>query len=154
MASNEIENEFQEILDYYKKQKNSNSQEIIVELLRETQDIYGCIPEDVQKTIASTMDIKESYLVSLIKLYPSLKSAPCRHRIIVCNGARCKNKDAEKLMGAIRKELADKSGSCFQISTRNCLKLCRKAPNLIIDSDYYSFVKPEEIPGILEKYRI
>lgn len=47
--------EFQEAAAYYASLNTPSDQAILVEFLRETQDIFGCIPNDAKEQIASIM---------------------------------------------------------------------------------------------------
>lgn len=150
--------EFKEILDYYKDNKQTGSQEQIVELLRETQDLYSFIPLEAQEEIAKAMDIKPTALKTLIKLYPSLKVSNYKHKITICLGSRCGSKKASSILAALEKELKTKQGGIssdgkFALYSQNCLKNCKKSPNITIDEDLYTYVKPEEIHQILNKYK-
>ena len=50
--------EFQEAAAYYASLNTPSDQAILVEFLRETQDIFGCIPNDAKEQIASIMQVK------------------------------------------------------------------------------------------------
>ena len=151
-----MEKELQEILDYYKGQSNSKEQDTLVAMLREIQELMGCIPVDVQKRIATEFDVKQSILATIIKLYPSLKSVNYKHRIIACSGARCGAKDGGAILMAIRKELGiekdglSKDGN-FYLTVQNCLKQCKTAPNFYIDGVLYHNVKESEVSKILKE---
>lgn len=66
--------EFQEAAAYYASLNTPSDQAILVEFLRETQDIFGCIPNDAKEQIASIMQVKPALIDTLIRLYPSLSS--------------------------------------------------------------------------------
>lgn len=141
--------ELEEIINYYGGLPKPSSQENTVSALREIQELLGCIPLDIQELLAERLDIKPVLISSLIKLYPSLTSAPRRHKITLCLGVQCSQKDAAVLEDALIKAI---SGRPFLLSTKNCLKHCRTAPNLQIGQDIYRGVRPEELETILKKY--
>ena len=45
-----------------------------------------------------------------------------------------------------------RESGAFKIMMKECLKQCKTAPNLMVDSDSYGHVKPEEVAAILSKY--
>lgn len=138
-----------EILAYYCSQPDAANQDNLVAMLREIQEQLGCIPADVQEDIANTLAIKPIVIRQLIKLFPSLTSAPRRHRITVCTGPSCNESQSGLLLEALRQSIHKKP---FILTTKNCLKQCRTAPNMKIDEDFYASVRPEDIPDILGHY--
>ncbi len=143
------EDALNEIIGYYGSQSDAKNQENLVAMLREIQELLGCIPEDVQEDIATALSLKPIVIRQLIKLFPSLTSSPRRHKITVCTGPACSAAQSGLLLETLREAIRSKP---FTLNVKNCLKQCRTAPNLRIDDDLYASVKPEEIPGILSHY--
>lgn len=143
---------WQEIIEYYEAQRDAGSQDNIVALLREVQDVYGYIPTEKTAAMAERLGIKEAVILKLIKLYPSFKKAPYSHWITVCTGTRCAEKGASAVFEAVMKAVEAKGSGSFKIVMKECLKRCGTAPNLMVDGDSYGNVKPEDIASILEKY--
>ncbi|RGZ03344.1 hypothetical protein DXA14_16545 [Hungatella hathewayi] len=92
------ERQWREIVDYYSSQRDAGSQENIVEMLREVQELYGYIPSEKTGAMAEATGVKQTLLLQLIKLYPSFKKAPYGHCITVCTGARCGDKGSRKFL--------------------------------------------------------
>lgn len=141
--------ELNQIICYYASQPHPGNQENLVALLREVQELLGCIPVDVQEDISAALSLKPIVIRQLIKLFPSLTSAPRRHKITVCTGPACGAARSELLLDTLREAIRDKP---FILTVKNCLKQCRTAPNVRIGDDLYPSVKPEEIPDILKHY--
>lgn len=146
------ERQWQEIVDYYGGQRDAKSQENIVEMLREVQELYGYIPSEKTGAMAEAFGVKQAVLQQLIKLYPSFKKAPYGHCITVCTGARCGGRGAAEVFEAVLKAVEGRESGAFKIVMKECLKQCKNAPNLMVDSDSYGLVKPEEVSSILSKY--
>lgn len=147
----------EEILSYYEKEGAGIRQEVLVEMLREIQEVYGCITAAVQEKAADRLHVKRSVIENLIRLYPSLKAEKSRHTITVCTGRQCQMKGGIAVLEAIEKELGIGPGETtedgnFTLTKRSCLKHCRMAPNMMIDDELYTFVKPGDIGKILKKY--
>lgn len=152
----ETENKLKEILSYYKSQPAE--QDIYIEMMREILDVTGQLSEPLLEWIAREMEVKPSFLSCLVKFSPDLRRYAYEHEIIVCTGARCARKDSLKLLRALKKELQpDKNGISrdkkIRLSTRNCLKHCKTAPNLLVDKELIDAVTPEQLPDILRKLR-
>ena len=62
-----------EILDYYRGLPERSSQEAIVEMLRELQDIHGCISPYMLEQAAEAAGVRDSMVQAICKRYPSLK---------------------------------------------------------------------------------
>ena len=146
------ERQWQEIVDYYGGQKDAKSQDNIVEMLREVQGLYGYIPSEKTGAMADTLGVKQTLLLQLVKLYPSFKKAPYGHCITVCTGARCGSEGSAEVFEAVLKAVETRESGAFKIMMKECLKQCKTAPNLMVDSDSYGHVKPEEVAAILSKY--
>lgn len=138
-----------EIIRYYCQQPNAANQENLVAMLREVQELLGCIPMDVQEDISAALSLKPIVIRQLIKFFPSLRSAPRRYKITVCTGPSCSFAESGILLDALREAIRSKP---FTLTVRNCLKQCRTAPNLRIDEDLYASVKPGDLPEILGRY--
>lgn len=146
------ERQWQEIVDYYGGQKDAKSQDNIVEMLREVQELCGYIPSEKTGAMADALGVKQTLLLQLIKLYPSFKKAPYGHCITVCTGARCGSEGSAEVFEAVLKAVETRESGAFKIVMKECLKQCKTAPNLMVDSDSYGHVKPEEVAAILSKY--
>lgn len=154
MNAKEQEREIQGIFEYYISHPDAGSQEMLVEMLREFQELLGCIPEGIQERIASELNIKPSVIAYIIKRYPSLKNAAYCHTITVCMGKNCIRKNAD-ILELLKKELdVDKDGISADrtvlLRTKNCLKHCRTAPNIMIDGAIQSNVTKQSILEELE----
>ena len=62
------ERQWREIVDYYSSQRDAGSQENIVEMLREVQELYGYIPSEKTRAMAEATGVKQTLLLQLIKL--------------------------------------------------------------------------------------
>lgn len=150
--------ELKEIISYYGTLKTEYRQDELIQLLREIQEIFGCISPEIQREISNELNIGLPILRTLIKQYPSLKEQSSRHHITVCTGRNCHDKGCRKLIEKIEKDTGAGPGETtadgrFQIQTQSCLKHCSTAPNIKVDEEIYTRVSKKEIPTILKKYR-
>ena len=158
IGDDRMEEQLIEILEYYKNETNSKEQETLVEMLREIQELLGCIPTDIQNRIAKEFGIKETMIATLIKLYPSLKAANFKHRIVACTGARCMSKEGGQIYEALKKELEvgsdglSKDGTVY-VTTQNCLKRCKMGPNIYIDGEMYSQLTISDAKDLVQKLK-
>lgn len=144
-----------EILDYYRGLPERSSQESIVEMLRELQDVHGSISPCVLEQAAEAAGVRDSMVQAICKRYPSIKTAPYSHEIILCTGRNCVAKGSLTVMDELRKRLGVGENGISEdgtvcLRTRNCLKNCRKAPNVMVDGRMYSGLDAE---GILRELK-
>ena len=102
--------EFQEAAAYYASLNTPSDQATLVEFLRETQDIFGCIPNDAKEQIASIMQVKPALIDTLIRLYPSLSSQTYQKEIILCTGSTCSSKQSALLLRKLEQKLQIRQG--------------------------------------------
>lgn len=136
-----------EILGYYSSMTSPSSQDNIVSMLQEIQELYGCISPEHSAMAAEAAGVKETVIDCIMKLYKSLKPAPYRHRLTVCTGKNC-HREEKDFLDTIKKELGIKgkippsgalsSDQKILLETRDCLKQCRTAPNFLLDGKLYT----------------
>ena len=156
MSENRKQEQIEEIFSYYGNQKDKATQEMVVALLKELQEVEGCISVGLRKRVVEVTGITDNFLTCIIKMCPSIKESANVHEIIACTGERCGNKNGMEILRNIKKELAiGKDGMSrdgnFKLQTRNCLKQCRTAPNLMIDGKIYSGQELEDIKKLFQK---
>lgn len=157
MEREEQEKAIEAILDYYRKLEDSASQDNVVTMLREIQEVCGCIPPDLQQRAADAAGVKLSAVTCIMKLYKSLKPAAYRHKLTVCTGPRCAAANGA-LLEAAKKELGTRSDGIssdgvFCLETSGCLKHCRTAPNVMIDGKLYPDMTEEKLVKLLREMK-
>lgn len=145
----------EEILNYYGSLPDRNSQENIVAMLRELQEVNGCIGPALTQQAAQTAGVKAAVIQVILKRYPSLKPAPFFHEIVVCTGRSCAGKGNGELLQDLKIRLNIKKNGISAdgkvcLRTRNCLKNCRTAPNILVDGVLYSGKTVDEIIKIIK----
>ena len=142
--------EFQEAAAYYASLNTPSDQAILVEFLRETQDIFGCIPNDAKEQIASIMQVKPALIDTLIRLYPSLSSQTYQKEIILCTGSTCSSKQSALLLRKLEQKLQIRQGEVtsdgtYLLRTQKCFKQCGQGPNMKVGDKMYHHVTAELI---------
>lgn len=148
----------EEIFSYYSAQKDRHTQEMVVALLRELQEVQGYITPVLKKRVLETTGVAEGFLETILRLHPSIKQSANLHEILACTGERCGNKGGMEILRQLRKELdISKDGmskdGMFRLRTQNCLKKCKTSPNLMIDGVVYSGTELADLKKLLQKVR-
>lgn len=144
------DNQTHEILAYYRNLSGRASQETIVEMLRELQDLHGCISPAIRELAAEAAGVKPSMIQTIVKRMPSLKESAYIHEIVLCTGGRCTPKGNMEILRDLKQKLGiGKDGISGDgrvcLKTRACLKHCRTAPNVMIDGCMYSGKNADDI---------
>lgn len=148
--------QIEEIFSYYSQQVDRGSQEMVVALLRELQEVNGFLSLELKERVEQITGVSPKYLKCLIKMYPTLKEQNIEHEIIACTGERCGKKDSFLILKELQKELdiqanGVSSNGKFRLRTQNCLKKCGTAPNIMVDGILYSGKHLKDIKRLLEK---
>lgn len=123
----------EEAISYYKKQGAPRDQIALTGLLREIQQEYGGIPEYLLKQIAAAYEIKESFLLAIIRRIPSLRLGDS-HLLELCAGPNCGKHAA---LAASAEKLHAASGKKFALKFTPCMRMCGKGPNIKWDGTIY-----------------
>ena len=80
------------------------------------------------------------------------------HVIGVCLGTACYVKGSQKVLDRLAEELEVEVGKTtkdgkFTLNATRCLGACGLAPVMMIGDEVYGRLVPDDIPGILDKYR-
>lgn len=158
MDAQDRASQIDDILSYYGGMRDKKEQAVIVELLKELQEVNSFLTPELQQRAADTCGVTPSFIQLLIRTYPSLKKAPYAHEITMCSGARCHAKGGADLIREAKHllKIGEDSLSAdgkWLLKTQNCLKNCRTSPNMRIDGKLYSHMTKEKLRDILAKTR-
>ena len=120
-----------ELLDYYKRQGAPSDQTALVNLLKELQQEHGGIPRWALGEIAEAYQIKESFLLAVIKRIPSLRLQDT-HLLQLCAGPNC---GKHTQLAAEAEKLCKLKG--VELKYMGCQRMCGKGPNLKFDGKLY-----------------
>lgn len=146
-SQNEYKIQIKEILDYYSGLERRASQEIIVDMLRELQELCGCISHALMEMAADAAGVKTSTIQAIVKRIPSLKETAYQKEILICVGKNCAAKGNLELLEKVKKRLEINGDGISRdgkvcLKTRACLKHCRTAPNVMVDQ---CLCRPDEL---------
>ena len=128
-------------------------------VLQKAQDIYGYLPEEVQRHIALALDIPYSEVFGVVTFYAQFLLNPKgTHPVAVCLGTACYVKGSGILMEKLEELLGIKGGGItadlkFSLDATRCIGACGLAPVLTIGEDVYGRLEPSMLEDILAKYR-
>ena len=151
------------------KDKYAQLQQVIAELkdqpgalmpvLQKAQGIFGCVPMDVQKIIAEGLGVTLSEVYGVATFYSQFSLEPSgKYTISVCLGTACYVKGSQKVLDRLSEELQTPVGKTspdglFTLNATRCLGACGLAPVMTVNDEVYGRLVPDDIPGILAKYK-
>jgi len=145
--------EFEEMIGYYRQQGAPQDQQMLIELLRETQQENGGVLSQAMLTrIAGAYGIKETMLQALIRRVPGLRCEAVPHRLEICGTCR----SGAKLRDYIEKTYKVKSGSDnveagFSYHVTPCMKNCKNGPSVRWDGRLYGNANVELIRELIRE---
>ena len=131
----------------------------VMRSLQGAQDIFGCVTKDIQVRIAEGLNVPLAEVYGVATFYSQFSlEARGQYIIGVCMGTACYVKGAKDVLEKVSETLATPVGKTspdglFTIRDTRCLGACGLAPVMMINDDVYGRLVPEDIPGILDKYR-
>ena len=131
----------------------------LMPVMQKAQDIFGCLSFPVQELIATEMDIPMSDIYGVATFYSQFALEPeGEHVIGVCMGTACYVKNSQHVLEELTKVLEIEPGKTtadrkFSLEATRCLGCCGLAPVMMIDDQVYGRLVPEDVKGIVEKYR-
>ena len=146
--------QLQELIESLKDQPGA-----LMPVLQGAQDIFGCVPEDVQRTIAAGLHVPLSEVYGVATFYSQFSLAPKgKYLISVCLGTACYVKGSQKILDKLCEVLQVPVGGTtpdgrFTLEPTRCLGACGLAPVMMINGEVYGRLTPDDIPGIIDSYR-
>ena len=137
----------------------SRGREDIIELLKEAQQRFGYVPEEVMTELAQSLEIPINEVYGVASFYSFLSIKPLGRNVIrICQSLPCYLKYCQTIIETVEKELGIKPGETtpdgrFSFQLTNCIGLCDRAPAMMINNDAHVDLTPEKISQILQNYK-
>lgn len=131
----------------------------IMPCLQEAQEIYGYLPVVVQTMIAKGLGVPLEEVFGVSTFYSQFSLTPKgKYNISVCLGTACYVKGAAAILEQITKNIGIQPEECtpdglFSLTACRCIGACGLAPVMTINDEVYGRLVPEEVDGILAKYK-
>ncbi len=138
--------------------ENKNEPGATLAILQKAQDIYGYLPEEVQRHIALSLGIPFSEVYGIATFYAQFQLNPKgEHPVSVCLGTACYVKGSGKIMEKLQEMLGIPAGGItedlkFSLDATRCIGACGLAPVMTVGDDVYGRLEPNMLKGILAKY--
>jgi NADH-quinone oxidoreductase subunit E len=127
--------------------------------LQLAQEKHGYLSPDALRETADALGTTPAFCESVASFYDMLHLAPIGRRLVeVCTNLSCALVGAQRVVEAFEETLGVRPGETTEdgeitFRTVECLGGCGYATVVAIDERYRQFVKPEDVPGIVEEVR-
>lgn len=131
----------------------------LLSILKEVQDRYNYLSEDIILDIAEGLDISPGEVYEVATFYSFLSTKPVGENTIkICKSIPCFLKNCDAIIKTIEKELGIEPGETtddgkFSFQLTNCIGACDIAPAMMIDKRTYGNLTPDKVAKILELYK-
>ena len=139
--------------------KHKGQEGALIPVLHEAQEIFGYLPEQVQKIIADGLDISLAEVYGVATFYARFSLEPKgKYNIQVCMGTACYVKGADKVLEKLQEVLGVEPGKCtedglFSIEATRCVGACGLAPVMVVNEEVYGKATPAMVEEVIAKYR-
>ena len=130
----------------------------LVSILQDVQAEHNYLPREVLEEVSKGLGVPLSQVYSVATFFKALSLTPRgRHLINVCLGTACHVRGAVKVLEAVERDLAIKSGETtedlnFTLETVNCVGACALGPVVIVDGEYHGQMKTDKVKDVLANY--
>lgn len=131
----------------------------LMPVLQEAQNIFGYVPLDVQEKIADGLGTTLAEVYGVATFYAQFSLEPKGQYVVgVCLGTACYVKGSQKVLDKLSEVLRVPVGKTtddgrFTLNATRCLGACGLAPVMMVNDEVYGRLTPDEVPGIIAKYR-
>lgn len=140
-------------------EKHKNTQGAVMPVLQQAQEVYGYLPVEVQTMIADGLGVPLEEVYGVSTFYSQFSLTPKgKYNISICLGTACYVKGSAAILDKVTSILGIQPEECtsdglFSLTACRCIGACGLAPVLTVNDDVYGRLTPEEIDGILAKYK-
>lgn len=127
--------------------------------LHDAQEIFGCIPLEVQKIISEELGESIAKINGVVTFYSRFSIEPKgKHVIGVCLGTACYVRGSQNVLDAFSEELGIKAGETtadgtYTLEATRCIGACGLAPVFTIDGKVYGRSNPTMAREVLKELR-
>jgi NADH:ubiquinone oxidoreductase subunit E len=130
----------------------------LIPVLKETQDICGYLPKQVQHRIAEGLHLSSSQVFGVISFYAFFTTVPRgKHIIRVCMGTACYVRGSKEILGNLQRVLDVEVGGItrdrkYSLEAVRCLGACGLAPAMVVGHDTHGLLDPGRAIEVVKSY--
>ncbi len=129
----------------------------VIAILQDIQAEANWLPEEDLRYVCTQLDIPLSKMMALATFYKAFSLEPRgKHIVSVCLGTACHVRGAERIVGAVERELGIQGGETdadlqWTLETVNCLGACALGPIIVVDGEYHGQMTSAKATRLLKR---
>jgi len=153
LKANARENPPQKLIDIFARCQPKR--EFLVQILEETQKVFGYISKESIGHIADFLGITREQVVESAAFYPLFRTEPpARFRIGLCRGETCSRKGSVEMRDLVERELHITDGETtadgkFSLEMVPCRGMCSEAPTVSVNDHVLGIRSTEDFASHL-----
>jgi NADH-quinone oxidoreductase subunit E len=146
--------ELDKILDRYGRDPAN-----VISILQDIQAEANWLPEEDLRFVCTELEIPLSKMMALATFYKAFSLNPRgKHIVSVCLGTACHVRGAERIAGAVERELGIKGGETdadlqWTLETVGCLGACALGPIVVVDGEYHGQMTSAKATRLLKRIK-
>jgi NADH-quinone oxidoreductase subunit E len=131
----------------------------VISILQDIQAEANWLPEEDLRYVCTALDIPLSKMMALATFYRAFSLEPRgKHIVSVCLGTACHVRGAERIAGAVERELGIKGGETdadlqWTLETVGCLGACALGPIVVVDGEYHGQMTSVKATRLLQRIK-
>ncbi len=123
--------------------------------LHDAQNIFGCIPLEIQKIISEELGESISKINGVVTFYSHFSLNPTgKHVIGVCLGTACYVRGSQAVVDKFKEILKIDGGQTtadglYTLQETRCIGACGLAPVFSVDGEVYGNTSPKKVTEVL-----
>ena len=131
----------------------------VISILQDIQAEANWLPEEDLRYVCIELEIPLSKMMALATFYKAFSLEPRgKHIVSVCLGTACHVRGAERILGAVERELGLKGGETdadlqWTLETVGCLGACALGPIVVVDGEYHGQMTSVKATRLLQRIK-
>lgn len=131
----------------------------VISILQDIQAEANWLPEEDLRYVCTELEIPLSKMMALATFYKAFSLEPRgKHIVSVCLGTACHVRGAERIVGAVERELGLKGGETdadlqWTLETVGCLGACALGPIVVVDGEYHGQMTSIKATRLLQRIK-
>jgi NADH-quinone oxidoreductase subunit E len=132
---------------------------VLMEILHQTQDKFGYLPEVAIREISRATKIPEAEIYGTATFYSFFTFSPKAKNVVkVCQGTACHIKGGWRVQDAVERALGLKAGettddNMFSLERVACIGACALAPAMVVNGKVSGELTPKKIADVFERMK-
>ena len=134
---------------------HGNRPENLIEMLHETQERLGWVPDDAQRALAEAVNRSRAEVHGVVTFYHDFRREPAgRHVVKICGAEACQAMGCRSLVRHAERTLGVRMGETtadrsVTVEPVYCLGNCALSPAVMIDGELHGRVTPERFDELI-----